>query len=1055
MAIPASNPSTGPAPSLALRSAGNVTFLCPDKDWMSTLGSGSKLPVTVTVGLGAPWREMPCPLCRAPLKTAKVGFAHFIKKHQARKVNWFCLKCNSSKPGLLSAACHAAKCGTGTRVRPTAIHSYVCGTCSSSFSTKRGLSMHAKKHGSAGCVPRLVEPDENPNSGFEGLFSPLPPPKDKVGPRPVGSLKSCLERTIRDGEIPPGGLHPLRSSPALVNRTLSGYIKQMRRSNKIYGRKPWKPRGFGVARVKTRCSFRTIQNLYTSNMAAAASLILDGKEATSCNIPLRAIETAYSEIWEKDDRYMELGVFGALPEADNEPLLMAVTPNEVMSALRGSKGKSAPGPDGIRKPHLLRWDKDGKLLASLYNTILYNSKLPKLLKNSRTTLVPKSPNQAELKVVDNWRPITLSSSILRLFSKILCARLSEACPTHPSQKGFTRGVGCSTNLMLLDGVIRRAVRQKETLAVVFIDLARAFDSVSHKLIREVLARRKVDSGICDLISDAYSQTSSRVVTKRGRTRAIQLKVGVKQGDPMSPLLFNLCLDPLLTFLDLRGSGYTLSGQRITALAYADDLVLLSGSWAGMAVNLKILERFLELTGLDVKIKKCGGFLLRTSNRNTTVNHCADWMIHSSPIPWIGETQSYRYLGVEVSPKRGILPSDPLKEILPLLRKISKAPLKPTQKVKMLITYGIPRVVYGADMSLVGTAVLRKVDREIRNAVKAWLHLSPSTADGLFYSSRVDGGLGLPRLEKQIAISQVKRWCRTMQANDAKCKVLAPALLPKVEIAKRWKVATGVEAEGNLQASLATTDPAVIGKRWRVSEFERWCGLRCQGRGLATFARDPISNHWLGVPWGLHESDYILALQLRSSTVRTLTTLSRGRRMNTTCRACGRGWEGIIHVVSQCRAFKKNRMANHNNICRLLSIIGRALGWEVTREKRITCPLWGTAVPDLILTKNGRGLVVDVAVCYEAKPGTLRRRAEFKVNKYDKFSRPICNTLGLSGVKTFGFVMGARGKWHAGNAEVLNEMGLPRSRKKALAKLFTVRAIRGTTGILKTSYCSVG
>uniref|UniRef100_A0A3B3V1B0 Reverse transcriptase domain-containing protein n=1 Tax=Poecilia latipinna TaxID=48699 RepID=A0A3B3V1B0_9TELE len=801
----------------------------------------------------------------------------------------------------------------------------------------------------------------------------------------------------------------------------------MRRSYKIYTRKPWKPRRLGGARANTRCSFRTIQYLYMNNMAAAASLILDGKEAASCNIPLKRIEKTYSELWEKEDRYGELGVFGTLPEADNEPLLMAITPNEVLAALRGSKGKSAPGPDGLRKSHLLRWDKDGKLLACLYNTILYNSKLPKLLKCSRTTLVPKSSDQAELKVIDNWRPITLSSSILRLFSKILCDRLGEACPTHPSQKGFTRGDGCSTNLMVLDGVIRRAVRHKETLAVVFIDLARAFDSVSHKHIREVLVRRKVDTGICDLISDAYKHTSSRVLTKRGRTRAIQLRVGVKQGDPMSPLLFNLCLDPLLTFLDQRGSGYTLSGQRITALAYADDLVLLSGSWAGMAVNLRILERFLEHTGLDIKIKKCGGFFLRAPNHIVTVNHCADWSIHSTPIPWIDETQSYRYLGVDVSPRRGILPSDPLKEIMPLLRKISKAPLKPTQKVKMLLTYGIPRVVYGADMSLVGTVGLRRVDLEIRNAVKSWLHLSPSTADGLFYSSKVDGGLGLPRLEKQIAICQVKRWCKMMQAKDAKCGNR-----------KRWKVATEVEVEGSLQSSLATTDPAVIGRKWRVSEFERWCGLRCQGRGLATFARDPISNYWLGDPWGLHESDYILALQLRSSTVSTLTTLSRGRRRNATCRACGRGWEGIIH----------NRMANHNNICRLLSIIGRTLGWEVKREMRITCPLLGTAVPDLILTKNGRGLVVDVAICYEVKPATLRRRAVFKVNKYDKFAPSICNTFGLTGVKTYGFVLGARGKWYEGNSEVLNEMGLPRSRKKALAKLFSLRAIRGTTSILK-------
>uniref|UniRef100_A0A3B5LV86 Reverse transcriptase domain-containing protein n=1 Tax=Xiphophorus couchianus TaxID=32473 RepID=A0A3B5LV86_9TELE len=822
----------------------------------------------------------------------------------------------------------------------------------------------------------------------------------------------------------------------------------MRSSNKIRGRKPWKPRGLHATKANRRDDYRAIQSLYKRDTAAAASLIIDGKEATRCNIHIKKIERAYSELWEKEDRYKGLGVFGTLPEANNEPLLMAITPSEVLAAIRGSRGKSVPGPDGIRKPHLLMWDKDGVKLAHIFNAILYNGKLPRLLKRSRTTLVPKSPDPLELSRVENWRPISLSSTILRLLSKILCDRLSEACPAHSSQKGFTRGEGCSTNLMLLDGVVRRAVRHKETLAVVFIDLARAFDSVSHQHIREVLELRKVDAGICDLVSHSYKYACSRVLTSGGRTRPITLKVGVKQGDPMSPLLFNLCLDPLLTFLDQRGSGFSLSGQRITALAYADDLVLLSGSWTGMARNLLILEKFLDHTGLEVKIKKCGGFYLSASKQSVAVNNCAEWTIHAGPVPMIDETRAYKYLGVLVNPKRGILPSDPAKEITPILRRISNAPLKPSQRVNMLVTYGIPRVVYGADMSLAGILGLRKTDLAIRNRVKAWLHLSQSTADGLFYSAKRDGGLGLPKLEKIIAISQVKRWCKMFQSGDVNSRALAPSLLPKLEIEKRWVAATGGEGEGSLLERLAQTSPVVVGKKWRDREYERWCGLRCQGRGLATFAKDPVSNCWLGSHKGLHESDYILALQLRSSKVGTLTTLSRWRRGSTNCRACGDGWEGIVHIVSQCKTFKKNRMANHNNICRILAVIGWTLGWEVKREKRITCPHLGTAVPDMIMFKNGRGLVIDVTICFEMNPSTLRRRAEAKVHKYEKFAPLVCNMFGLTNIKTFGFPLGARGKWHEGNSNVLREMGLPRSRTKETAKLFSVAAIRGTTSILK-------
>ncbi|NXG26738.1 PO21 protein, partial [Grallaria varia] len=79
--------------------------------------------------------------------------------------------------------------------------------------------------------------------------------------------------------------------------------------------------------------------------------------------------------------------------------------------------------------------------------------------------------------------------------------------------------------------------------------------------------------------------------------------GVKQGDPMSPLLFNLALDPLLCKLEDCGEGFQKGNTTVTAMAFADDLVLLSGSWEGMKTNIKILETFCELTGLKTQGEK--------------------------------------------------------------------------------------------------------------------------------------------------------------------------------------------------------------------------------------------------------------------------------------------------------------------------------------------------------------------------------------------------------------------------------------------------------------------
>jgi len=188
--------------------------------------------------------------------------------------------------------------------------------------------------------------------------------------------------------------------------------------------------------------------------------------------------------------------------------------------------------------------------------------------------------------------------VLRLFSSILRKRLASACPINVRQKGFTDSPGCSENLLLVEGALATSKREGLPLAMVFIDLAKAFDSVSHKHLKRVLVLRRTDPAFIALICNAYDGCSTRVRTRGGWSDKIAIKVGVKQGDPLSPLLFNLAIDPLLWMLESEGVGFGEGCGKVTVLAYTDDLVLLSDSWRGMSRNLAILEAFSNLTGLS-------------------------------------------------------------------------------------------------------------------------------------------------------------------------------------------------------------------------------------------------------------------------------------------------------------------------------------------------------------------------------------------------------------------------------------------------------------------------
>ena len=133
---------------------------------------------------------------------------------------------------------------------------------------------------------------------------------------------------------------------------------------------------------------------------------------------------------------------------------------------------------------------------------------------------------------------------MRLYAKLWDKRIRQNVKLDERQKGFVPVDGCFQNVKILQEIIKQQRKRRREYNLVFIDLVKAFDTVSHLSIEKGLRRKGIPEQVRSTVLEMYRHATTEV-TVGGRTRKIQINAGVKQGCPLSPLLFNLILDELL------------------------------------------------------------------------------------------------------------------------------------------------------------------------------------------------------------------------------------------------------------------------------------------------------------------------------------------------------------------------------------------------------------------------------------------------------------------------------------------------------------------------------
>ena len=230
---------------------------------------------------------------------------------------------------------------------------------------------------------------------------------------------------------------------------------------------------------------------------------------------------------------------------------------------------------------------------------------------------------------------------------------------------------------------------------------------------------------------------------------------MKQGDPLSCLLFNLVIDWALSALDT-DIGYSLLGELVNHLAFADDVVLVASTRVGLQEQISRFTGDLALSGLNVNAAKCSSLSIARDGhtRKFVVDPDLTFTAGGQPMPAMTCVDFYKYLGVHFSAKG----SAPMVEgkLQGFLDNLRRAPLKPQQRIWFLRTKVLPAMYHSLVLSHVTKGLLQWLDKMVRAAVRSWTKLPGDTPIAFFHADVKDGGLGIPALQYSIPNLKLNR-----------------------------------------------------------------------------------------------------------------------------------------------------------------------------------------------------------------------------------------------------------------------------------------------------------
>ncbi|CAL7932959.1 unnamed protein product [Xylocopa violacea] len=764
-----------------------------------------------------------------------------------------------------------------------------------------------------------------------------------------------------------------------------------------------------------RQAYALTQLQWLKNRRRCVANILDG--TNEVNQPAQNVmEPYWKEVMSHDS--------SSSPEAEDPPnihsgLWAPISEVEIKDAFLPTG--TAKGPDEISSRQL-RATPLG-ILQRIFNIILLCRRLPRDLRVARTVFLPKSKDAHE---PGDFRPITIPSVLTRCLHRVLASRLSSTITIDDRQRAFRNTDGCRDNIFLLDVILKYHNKMFKDVYMASLDVQRAFDSVSHVAIATTMRTLGCPEEFIEYVNTTYNEGTTTLEGAGWKSKPIRPRSGVKQGDPLSPMLFNMVMHQLLKKLPPQ-IGCRIGDTCINAAAFADDLFLFATTPKGLQELINTAAKYLKNCGMNLNPGKCLTIGIKANGKlkKTAVDINTKFYVDGRVLRTLERDQEIKYLGVRFS-AQGRRKFKPHEVIGPGLESLTKAPLKPQQRLFALRTGLIPRVYYHLALGDVTISALKGIDVQIRHAVRKWLNLPHDVPTAYFHADVKDGGLGVPSL----------RWLAPLHRLNRLQSLLGRRLqLPEepmnIYIREETNKCQRRLTDGTLMKTLDD-----VKKRWA-----KLLHATVDGQGLRESNKTPQQHQWISDGTRLLTGrDFLTCVKARIGALPTKSRTSRGRYVDRRCRAGCTAQETLNHVVQQCHRTHGMRVRRHDAIVAYISRNMKRQGYTVSEEPTFSSEE-GTRKPDLVATMGRTTIVVDAQVVSEQTDLNMahKRKVEY-YSKNTSLLRNIGRREQSTDVQVLSATLSWRGIWSSKSAEDLIRLGL--LQKKEL-KILSTRALIGT------------